>query len=148
MQDIVLDKSARFFYRHKKAPMCQVDQGALQGLRHRTVIDHRTGAEALALWQEEHLGGFLVPPHRHDCEEIITVLEGKIEANLENKKFVVGPGESFLIPVWALHGFSVISETPVRLLAIFSSPNPKIFREDGEASSPPWEGGSSHHLEA
>lgn len=70
------------WFDHGRAPLCAVDSGALRGLRHRTVIDRTSGARELALWQEEHLPGFLVPLHLHDCEEIIAVTRGEIEAYL------------------------------------------------------------------
>ncbi len=135
------------FAPHAEAPVCALDDGPLAGLRHRTVIDARTGALGLALWQEEHLPGFLVPPHRHDCEEIITVLDGSIRGFIDGVDYHVGPGESILIPEWSLHGFEVTSSVPVRLLAIFNSNAPGIFRADGTRSTPPWEGGASDHLE-
>lgn len=146
-----------YHHDHREAPLCSVDRGPLAGLRHRTVIDARSGSKALALWQEEHEAGFEVPLHRHDCEEIITVIEGGIEAHLVEEgadegdgawhAFPVGPGESFRIPARALHGFRVEGERPVRLLALFASAEPKIFKADGTESTPPWEGGASDHLE-
>lgn len=140
-------RGIRRFYDHDRAPLCRLDDGPLRGLRHRTVIDRSGGAEALALWQEEHAAGFRVPPHLHDCEEIIAVLEGEIKATIENETFRVGPGRSLLIPAGELHGFRVLGDRPVRLLALFSSSAPKIFRADGTPSTPPWEGGTSDHLE-
>lgn len=137
----------RLYYRHSEADLCALDDGPLDGLRHRTVIDHRSGAAALALWQEEHRPGFVVPQHLHDCEEIISVLDGEIEADIAGAIFRVGPGESILIPAWADHGFRVTSPQAVRLLALFASSNPRIYRTDGTESSPPWEGGDSSHLE-
>lgn len=137
----------QLFYDHPSVEVCSLNEGPLTGLRHRTVIDKDSGACALALWQEEHESGFVVPPHLHDCEEIISVSEGMIEATIEEKKFEVGPQQSVLIPAWAPHGFRVISPGPVRLLALFSSSDPKIFRLDRTESIPPWRGGSSDHLE-
>ena len=139
--------SLRIFYRHESAPLTQVHDGPLAGLRHRTVIDASTGARGLALWQEEHLAGFTVPPHLHDCEEIITVLAGSIRADVGRRSFRVGSGESILIPAGELHGFEVTGAAACRLLAIFGSPSPRIFRRDGTPSAPPWEGGASDHLE-
>lgn len=145
-----------YFYDHRQAPLCALDEGPLAGLRHRTVIDSRTGSSALALWQEEHAAGFQVPLHLHDCEEVITVIEGEIEATLRGAAnrgdsddiFPVGPGQSFRIPPWTLHGFRVTGDRPVRLLALFAAADPKIFKADGTESTPPWEGGASNHLEA
>lgn len=134
------------FYRHSDVPVCSVVEGPLRGLRHRTVIDHATGASQLALWQEEHDSGFEVPLHWHDCEEIITVLDGEIEGRIGHRTWRIGPLESILIPPHAPHGFRVTSAGPVRLLALFSSSDPKIYRMDGKESCPPWMGGSSDHL--
>lgn len=139
--------SRTLFYDHREAPLTALDEGPLAGLRHRTVIDGRTGAASLALWQEEHEAGFRVPPHRHDCEEIIAVHRGTIEATVGGETFRVGPGQSILIPAWDLHGFHVIRPEPVRLLALFASSRPRIFRADGTESAPPWEGGTSDHLQ-
>jgi mannose-6-phosphate isomerase-like protein (cupin superfamily) len=142
-----MKKEKMALYNHKKSSLCRLDTGALAGLRHRTVLDAQTGAKDLALWQEEHLPRFYVPPHRHDCEEIIFVFEGKIRAEIEGEIFEVNPEESLLIHEWKLHGFRVISNIPVKLLAIFSSASPGIFKNDGTKSIPPWEGGISNHLE-
>jgi quercetin dioxygenase-like cupin family protein len=131
---------------HARAPLCALDDGPLRGLRHRSVIDRRNGAAQLALWQEEHLPGFSVPAHLHDCEEIITVIEGEIEARLVGDRHLVRSGESVLIPAGTPHGFRVIGVRSVRLLALFASPRPAILRPDGTPSRPPWEGAASDHL--
>jgi quercetin dioxygenase-like cupin family protein len=130
-------------FRHHDAELCVVDSGRLRGLRHRTVIDGRRGSAALALWHEEHLPGFLVPPHRHDCEEIITVIRGEIIALVGGFNATVRADESILIPAGELHGFEVVSREPVKLVALFASSNPRVFREDGTEAPPPWEGGNA-----
>lgn len=137
---------SRFLFDHARANLCSLDAGSLSGLRHRTVIDRRVGSRSLALWQEEHLPGFEVPPHRHDCEEIITIIHGVIEATMEDAVIRVASGQSLLIPEWALHGFRVTGNQKLLLLALFGSANPRIFRADGQLSEPPWEGGHSDHL--
>jgi len=128
-------------FRHRDAEVCAIDAGRLRGLRHRTVIDGRRGSSALALWHEEHLPGFLVPLHRHDCEEIITVVRGEILAIVGDRHAIVRPDESILIPAGELHGFEVVSAEPVKLVALFASANPRVFRQDGAEAPPPWEGG-------
>jgi len=135
------------FYNHKQTDIHSVDDGPLAGLRHKTVIDYRTGANSLALWQEEHLQGFQVPLHHHDCEEIITIITGSVEAVIETEVFNLVKEQSILIPAWKNHGFKVTGESPVKLLAIFSKSDPKIFHADGNQSTPPWEGGSTNHLD-
>lgn len=137
----------RLHFHHSDAPLCALDIGKLKGLRHRTVIDSTAGSTSLALWQEEHLPGFHVPLHLHDCEEIITVITGEIEAALEEQRFLIGPGQSILLPAWRAHGFTVTSSVPVGLLAIFGSKLPGIFKVDGTPSLPPWDGGTGHQFD-
>ena len=134
-------------YNHNKAIIHSIDEGPLSGLRHKTVIDYRTGAQSLALWQEQHLPGFKVPLHHHDCEEIITIVAGSIKTVIETEVFTLTKEQSILLPAWKNHGFKVTGESPVKLLAIFATSNPKIFRADGTPSTPPWEGGTSNHLD-
>lgn len=136
------------FFDHSEASLCVLEEGTLAGLRHRTVIDASTGAGSLALWQEEHLPGFCVPRHLHDCEEIITVLAGRIEAVVGEACYDVGPGQSILIPAWSEHGFTVVSARPIKLLAIFGSASPRIFKCDGTPSLPPWAGGTTAQFDS
>jgi len=145
--DGATDEAPALVFAHDKAQLHALDEGPLAGLRHRTVIDHEGGSRMLALWQEEHDSGFQVPEHYHDCEEIITVLEGTIEATVAGSRKQVKPLQSILIPARLLHGFAVTTNGPVRLLGIFGSSAPKIFRADGTESQPPWCGGASDHLE-
>ena len=73
--------SPRLFYRHEEAPLTEVHAGSLAGLRHRTVIDSRTGARGLALWQEEHLPGFKVPRSLDFATDLPRSEAGKIQRN-------------------------------------------------------------------
>jgi uncharacterized cupin superfamily protein len=63
-----------------------------------------------------HGGG--PPPHRHDFEEMFTVLEGEIEATFRGEKSVVRAGETLNIPANPPHSFTNASERPARLLCI------------------------------
>src|ERR1700677_4525716 len=58
------------------------------------------------------------PPHRHDFEEMFTILEGEIEATFRGAKSVVRAGETVNIPANAPHAFRNRSEQPARLLCI------------------------------
>ena len=60
------------------------------------------------------------PPHRHDFEEMFTVLEGEIEATFRGAKLVVRAGETVNIPANAPHAFQNRSERPARLLCVCS----------------------------
>jgi quercetin dioxygenase-like cupin family protein len=58
------------------------------------------------------------PPHRHDFEEMFTVLEGEIEVTFRGAKSVVRAGETANIPANAPHQFRNSSARPARLLCL------------------------------
>lgn len=74
------------------------------------------------------------PPHRHDFEEMFSVLEGEIEATFRGKKTIVRAGETINIPANAPHQFHNKSAQPVRLLCLCSpAGQEEFFREVGVA---------------
>ena len=82
-------------------------------------------------------------PHRHDFEEMFTVLEGEIDTTFRGEKSVVRAGETVNIPANAPHSFTNASERPARLLCVCSPPGQEEFFEevgvpvDGRTTPPP-----------
>jgi mannose-6-phosphate isomerase-like protein (cupin superfamily) len=60
------------------------------------------------------------PPHRHDFEEMFTILDGEIEVTFRGVKSVVRVGETANIPANAPHHFRNTSVRPARLLCLCS----------------------------
>jgi quercetin dioxygenase-like cupin family protein len=72
------------------------------------------------------------PPHRHDFEEMFTVLEGEIEITFRGVKQTARAGQTVNIPANAPHDFTNASEHPARLLCMCSPPGEeKFFAEVG-----------------
>lgn len=70
--------------------------------------------------------------HRHDFEEMFTILEGEIEAICRGEKSTVRAGETVNIPANAPHSFTNASEQPVRLLCMCSpAGQEELFMEVG-----------------
>jgi len=67
------------------------------------------------------------PPHRHDFEEMFTVLEGEIEVTFRGAKSVVRAGETINIPSNAPHEFHNKTERPARLLCMCSPAGQEEF---------------------
>ncbi|MES2920588.1 MAG: cupin domain-containing protein [Verrucomicrobiota bacterium] len=61
------------------------------------------------------------PPHRHDFEEMFTVLEGEVEVTFRGAQTILKMGETANIPANAPHHFRNVSEQPARMLC-FCSP--------------------------
>ena len=58
------------------------------------------------------------PPHRHDFEEMFTILEGEIELNFRGEVLQAGAGWTVNIPANAPHSFKNKSDKPARLLCM------------------------------
>ena len=59
--------------------------------------------------------------HKHpEQEEVICVVEGRIEQWLEEKSQVLGPGESVFIPADVVHASFNVSDTPAKLMVVLS----------------------------
>ncbi|MCF0091397.1 cupin domain-containing protein [Micromonospora sp. MH99] len=58
------------------------------------------------------------PPHRHDFEEMFTLLEGEIEFTFRGEKRTVRAGSTVNIPANAPHNFRNTSGAPARMLCM------------------------------
>jgi quercetin dioxygenase-like cupin family protein len=58
------------------------------------------------------------PPHRHDFEEMFSVLEGELEFTFRGAKCVGRAGDTVNIPANAPHSFGNVSGSPARLLCM------------------------------
>ena len=73
------------------------------------------------------------PPHRHDFEEMFSVLEGEVELTFRGERSVARAGETINVPANAPHAFKNASGQPARLLCMCSpSGQEEFFLEVGQ----------------
>jgi quercetin dioxygenase-like cupin family protein len=73
------------------------------------------------------------PPHRHDFEEMFTVLDGEVELTFRGEHMVARAGETVNVPANAPHAFTNASGRPARLLCLCSpSGQEQFFLEVGQ----------------
>src|ERR1700685_3333296 len=58
------------------------------------------------------------PPHRHDFEEMFTVLDGEVRVTFRGETLVARAGETINVPANAPHAFANATDTPSRLLCM------------------------------
>jgi quercetin dioxygenase-like cupin family protein len=58
------------------------------------------------------------PPHRHDFEEMFSVLEGEVEVTFRGEKITARAGETINVPANAPHGFHNAGTSASRLLCL------------------------------
>lgn len=73
------------------------------------------------------------PPHRHDFEEMFTILEGEIELTFRGKAHKASVGSTVNIPANAPHAFKNNSDRPARLLCMCTpAGQDEFFMEVGD----------------
>jgi quercetin dioxygenase-like cupin family protein len=83
------------------------------------------------------------PPHRHDFEEMFTILEGEIELTFRGQPHRASAGSTVNIPANAPHAFKNTSEKPARLLCMCTPAGQEEFfmavgdPVDGRTAPPP-----------
>jgi quercetin dioxygenase-like cupin family protein len=72
------------------------------------------------------------PPHRHDFEEMFTILDGEVEVTFRGATAVARTGETINVPANAPHVFRNVSDRPARLLCLCSpAGQEQFFKEVG-----------------
>jgi len=58
------------------------------------------------------------PPHRHDFEEMFTVLDGEVQVSFRDQTLTARAGETINVPANAPHSFTNSGDEPSRLLCL------------------------------
>ncbi len=70
------------------------------------------------------------PPHRHDFEEMFTILDGEIELTCRGVSTVARAGETVNVPANAPHVFRNVSDRPARLLCLCAPAGQEEFFQE------------------
>ena len=102
----------------------------------RLVSSANVGAQHMEVVLGEIAKGGGALPHAHPgMEQACYLLEGQARASVEGEAFDMLPGDMCFFPADRMHTFTVTSDTPVKLLVIYSPPygeNPaRVRRPEG-----------------
>lgn len=95
---------------------------------HHTSNQRLIGPETVGARQMEvllgtlHKGGGALPHAHPGIEQACHLLEGTAHVEVAGESFDMVPGDTCFFPADAMHVFTVTSETPVKLLVIYSPP--------------------------
>ena len=67
------------------------------------------------------------PPHRHDFEEMFSLLDGEIELTFRGQKITARAGDTVNIPANAPHWFVNATRQPARMLCLCSPAGQELF---------------------
>ncbi len=98
----------------------EVPPDELSGNTRQTMINGDLGATDLTVFQLDVPPGGEIPLHIHPGhEECMIVVEGTLEAIVDDHVEQVGPGDTILAPSDAKHSLVNKSDKPARFIAIF-----------------------------
>jgi quercetin dioxygenase-like cupin family protein len=98
-----------------------------------------TGAREAEVWEARMVAGAATPPHYHDAEEIVIVIAGSIEAEIDGEMDAVGEGELVVIPAHAVHQLRNTAAGETRKIAVLGRTGARTFWPDGTPLETPWQ---------
>jgi len=118
---------------------------ALPGLVHQTLAGPRDGLRDLEVWMQTIAPGAGTPVHRHDCEEVIVVLRGSGEHEVDGRVETFGPGSTIVVPRDAVHRITNTGADEMFVVAALAAAPVTVTTADGERMHLPWD---QHELAA
>lgn len=116
-----------------------IDALALPGLVHQTLAGPRDGLRDLEVWMQTIAPGAGTPVHAHDCEEVIVVLRGSGECELEGKVETFGPGSTIIVPRGAVHRITNTGSDEMFAVAALGASPVTVTTAEGERMHLPWD---------
>lgn len=95
------------------------------------------GAHEVSVIRQRQEPGGANPPHTHDREEVLTMLDGAINLTLDGRAERLGPGDTAIIPASTAHQIRNAGETTAEWL-IVAPAGIRYFGADGDEMFPAW----------
>jgi quercetin dioxygenase-like cupin family protein len=117
--------------RANEAPQYTLPGVVITGLAARS-----RGAAELTTYRVQLDPGSALPRHRHDHEEVFTLLQGSVTTVLDGEEHATGPGDTVIVPSGTEH-FVYSADEPADLIA--TVPAGTVFiTADGEQRVADW----------
>jgi quercetin dioxygenase-like cupin family protein len=112
-------------------PHFQLNGNTVTGL-----VSPSRGANECILYRVEFPPGGSIPAHRHDHEDVFTVVEGGATIHIDEDSDELGPNDSVVVPTGALHGIVAGSQGCAIVVTMLAGT--LFIREDGTSAVPAW----------
>jgi mannose-6-phosphate isomerase-like protein (cupin superfamily) len=111
----------------------------IEGNRMKGIAVAATGATQAEVWEAIMVPDASTPPHSHDAEEIVLVVEGRITADVDGEEVDVGAGEMVIVPAGRIHQLHNRAAGETRKFAVLGRVGVKTFWPDGRVLETPWQ---------
>jgi quercetin dioxygenase-like cupin family protein len=112
---------------------------SLPGIEHQTIAQRSQGTRNVEAWKQSLAPGAATPPHFHECEEVIYVLEGKGEIAIEGEAMPFQADCTLILPPGQVHQITNTGSEVIRLAVWLSESPARVFLPSGERLTLPWD---------
>jgi mannose-6-phosphate isomerase-like protein (cupin superfamily) len=112
---------------------------SLPGLQHQTIASKSDGTHAMEAWKQTPAPGAATPPHFHECEEVIYILQGMGEIAIEGKTVPFAADCTLILPPRQVHQITNTEPEDMQLAAWLSESPARAFLPSGELLALPWD---------
>lgn len=116
-----------------------IDTLNIPGLTHQTLVGAKDGLKGFEIWRQTIDAGGETPLHKHDCEEVIIILEGEGACVVEGDTQTFRADQSVIVEPNVVHKICNTGSGPLRLMATLSMAPVQVETPDGEAMALPWD---------
>jgi quercetin dioxygenase-like cupin family protein len=109
----------------------------LPGIFHVTVASRDSG-QSVSVWRQRIEPAHGTPPHRHLCDEVVTVQRGIAELHMGGAIRRLGEGDTVVLPANVDHQILNAGVEPLEMVAVFSVSPVHTVAPDGAAIDLPW----------
>jgi quercetin dioxygenase-like cupin family protein len=111
----------------------------LPGLEHQTLAARELGANKMEVWMQTIAPGAGTPVHRHACEEVIVVLRGSGQVNIEGEETMFGANSTIIVPPNAVHQLVNSGAEEMFLIGALGDTPVKVTTAEGKIIPLPWQ---------
>ena len=112
---------------------------ALPGLAHRTLAGPEHGLRAIEVWSQCIDANGATPPHRHDCEEVVIVLDGEGTVTTQGAETRFKSGDTIILSPNEVHQLANTGQGPLRVIGVFGMAPVRAEFPDGTPIALPWQ---------
>ncbi len=116
----------------------QIEKQNLPGLEHRTLAGPRDGMAGMEVWMQTIASGAATPVHRHDCEEVIVVLNGSGTCMIEGETTEFGPNSTLVLPQNSVHQICNTGDSDMFIVATLGMAPVTVETPEGDLMDLPW----------
>lgn len=108
------------------------------GVTTRMVVSGLVGSRSLCVFEQFCMPGAGAPLHRHDVEEVLTVLSGVAEVWLDDATWPLAEGQAVVVAAGVRHGFRNVGTGSLHVQAILAAAHFEATFDDGRETSLRW----------